>query len=319
MISFPPHNRLVDPSFEKWLSGAVRRFWCSGFDRGASSRNLESIRHQLANRDVWCWGVENATELGIAILAPCAWETSVIGRPVGKVLFMAADSYPIALPLAEEIRNHAIAHRMALISADPGCSPAYVVCALENAGFHIASQYYLWEGKVREVVTVAERLAQVSTFRFATAADAQVLATIAEEAFVYGRYLADPYLPKEWGKQLYREWAANSCRGYADAVIVYESEHEVVGFVTGKLMAPGKTGWIDLLVVRGGERNRGVGIALLAKLFLWFAEQGVETIRIDPQKPNVEINRIYQHFGFKLEDSGLVLHWCPRFGSMVNA
>jgi GNAT superfamily N-acetyltransferase len=230
---------------------------------------------------------------------------------VAKVLFLAADSYNIALTLAGELRNHALKHHMAFVGAAPGFSPAYVVCALEHVGFHLVAQYYLWEAKTRDLITTARKLAQMYPFRFATTADAAAVASIAEEAFVYGRYLADPCLPTEIGKRLYHEWAANSCRGYADVVIVYESNNEVVGFVTGKIESPGQTAWVDLVAVRDRERSRGVGIALLAKLFLWCAEQSVESIRIDPQKSNVEINRIYRYFGFNIEDSGLVLHWCP--------
>jgi GNAT superfamily N-acetyltransferase len=114
------------------------------------------------------------------------------------------------------------------------------------------------------------------------------------------------------GKRLYHEWAANSCRGYADVVLVYERNNEVAGFVTGKIESSGQTAWVDLVAVRDQERSGGIGITLLAKLFLWCAEQGVESIRIDTQKPNIEINRIYRYFGFNIEDSGLVLHWCPN-------
>jgi GNAT superfamily N-acetyltransferase len=255
----------------------------------------------------------------MAILAPCEWETSVIGQLVAKVVFLAADSYNIALMLAAELRNHAIKHHMAFIDAAPGSSPAYVICALEHAGFHLVAQYYLWVAQTRDVIATARKLAQMYPFRFATPADAAAVASIAEEAFVYGRYLADPCLPREMGKRLYYEWGANACRGYADVVIVYESNNEVVGFVSGKLEPPSQTAWVDLVAVRDREQSRGVGVALLAKLFLWCAEQGVESIRIDPQKPNVEINRIYRHFGFNIEDSGLVLHWCPNASYGPNA
>jgi GNAT superfamily N-acetyltransferase len=255
--------------------------------------------------------VEESGGLGVAILASCEWETSVIGQPVAKVLFLAADSYNIALTLAGELRNHAIKQHMAFVGAAPEFSPAYIVCALEHAGFHLVAQYYLWVAKTRDVITTARKLAQMYPCRFATPADAAAVASIAEDPFVYGRYLADPCLPREMGKRLYHEWAANSCRGYADVVIVYESNNEVMGFVTGKIESPGQTAWVDLVAVRDQERGGAVGIALLAKLFLWCAEQSVESIRIDTQKPNIEINRIYRHFGFNIEDSGLVLHWCP--------
>jgi GNAT superfamily N-acetyltransferase len=248
----------------------------------------------------------------MAILAPCAWETSVIGQPVAKVAFLAADSYSIALTLAGALRRHAIKHHMAFVGAAPGLSPAYVVYALEHTGFHLVAQSYLWVARTSDVLTTARKLAHLCPLRFATPADAAAVASIAEEAFVYGRYLADPCLPKEVGKRLYHEWAANSCRGYADVVIVYESNNEIVGFVTGKLEPPGQTAWVDLVAVRDQERGRGGGIALLARLFLWCAEQGVASIRIDTQKPNLEINRIYRYFGFHIADSGLVLHWCPQ-------
>ena len=312
MTTFVPQHRLGDPSFDKWLSDAVQTFWCSGFDKGAARRNLASVHEHLATPDSWCWGVEESCGLGMAILAPCVWETSVIGQPVGKVVFLAADSYSIALTLAGAIRHHAMKHHMAFVGAAPGFSPSYVVYALEHTGFHLVAQSYLWVARTSDVITTARKLAQMYPLRFATPADAAAVASIAEEAFVYGRYLADPCLPKAVGKRLYHEWAANACRGYADVVIVYESNNEVAGFVTGKLEPPGQTAWVDLVAVRGQERGRGGGLALLARLFLWCAEQGVESIRIDTQKPNVEINQIYRHFGFNIEDSGLVLHWCPH-------
>ena len=312
MAFFVPQSRLGIPHFDEWLSDAARTFWFSGFDRNAGYRNLEMVRDHLVNENSHAWGFEESGKLGIAVLAPCEWETSVIRRPVARVLFLAADSYNIALELAIKLRNHAITQHMAFVSADPGVSPAYVVCVLERVGFHLAAQYYHWVAKASDAADTASKLASRYAFRFATAADAAAVEDIARKGFTYGRYVADPRFKRGLGHQIYGAWAANSCRGYADVVIVYETNEEVCGFATGKVDPSGQTARVGLLAVKTSMRNSGIGVALLAKAVLWCAERGVDTIRVGTEKPNVEVSRIYRHFGFELEDSGLVLHWCSE-------
>lgn len=310
MNFFVPKERLSNTEFDKWLYKAVQMFWFSDFEKDVGGRNLKHVRDYLTNKDFMCWGAEEGENLGILILAPCDWEYSVIGRSAAKVLFMAADSYNIALILAEELQKYAIKQSLAFISADPGISPVYLVCALEKFGFHLAAQYYHWMAKTKDIVNIAKKYVNRYTFRFATPKDALSVASVANEAFVYGRYIADPMLPKGLEKRFYGEWAANSCRGYADVVIVYEKKKETCGFVTGNLSHSDHSGRIVLLAVRKNRQNSGVGIALLAKLYLWFAERGVHTIRAGTEKPNVKMSRIFRHFGFKIEESGVVLHWC---------
>ncbi|MCU0516401.1 MAG: GNAT family N-acetyltransferase [Oscillatoria sp. Prado101] len=309
MKFFNPQDRLEDAEFQNWLSSAVQKFWFSGFDRTAGSAYHEKIRQYLSAGEFCCWGVENFGNLGIAILAPCNWETSIIGRAVAQVLFLGSDDYTTAAALCEEIRQYCVNQQMAFVSADPGVSPAYIICALEQAGFHVASHYYQWVAKTSDLTNKASRLAQKYTFRIATSEDESVVGEIASKEFVDGRYLADPFIPQEYGNQLYAAWAANSCRGYDDVVILYEKNQEIVGFVTGKVEPSRKVARLGLLAVKSTMQNKGIGLALLAKAFLWCAEQGVELIRLGTQKPNIEINRIYLHFGFVIEESGLVLHW----------
>jgi len=310
MNNFVPKDQLGSAEFDKWVDAAGRRFWLSDCERKGSNGNAKLLRDYLTNKDLQCWGVREDENLGILVLAPCDWESSVIRRPAAKVLFMAADSYNIALILAEELQRYAIKQELAFISADPGISPVYLVCALERFGFHLAAQYCYWMAGTEDVVNIAKKYVKRYTLRFATPKDASSVASIAREAFVYGRYVADPLFPKNLGKHLYGEWAANSCRGYADAVIVYEKNKEICGFVAGKLSLSDHNGRVILLAVRKDTQHSGIGIVLLAKLFLWFAEQEVDTIRVGTERPNVEMNRIYRHFGFKIEDSGVVLHWC---------
>ena len=204
---FDPRKQLMDSDFKNWLSEAVKKYWFSGNDRKVGSKNIDMIYEIQTNNDLWCCGIEESGNLGIMIVVPCTWETSVIGRPAVKILFLGADSHNIALALCGELKKYITTQKIFFISADPGESPAYLVSALEKSGFYLAVQSYYWIAKAKDVLDIAKRYSFRYTLRFATAEDASAVANVAKDTFVYGRYVSDPNLPNELGQQLYSEWA----------------------------------------------------------------------------------------------------------------
>lgn len=80
---------------------------------------------------------------------------------------------------------------------------------------------------------------------------------------------------------------------------------EIIGFITGSVtqrppvILPHRDGLIDNAYVTPRWRRQGIGSRLSRMLLAWFAEQGVEEVRIHYQVSNRDACRFWERFGFR--------------------
>lgn len=127
-------------------------------------------------------------------------------------------------------------------------------------------------------------------------ADVPRLREIARSSYTDSRYYHDPCFSTTKADALYETWIANSCAGYADAVLVAEHNGLIGGFISCHLHDT--TGEIGLVGVAAEHRGQQIGGRLVSAALAWFAAQGAQNVRVVTQARNVAAQRLYQRGGF---------------------
>jgi TDP-D-fucosamine acetyltransferase len=133
--------------------------------------------------------------------------------------------------------------------------------------------------------------------RPATADDLDVLRSIAESAFEFSRFAADPFFSSQQVAGFYRQWISNLCGGLAKIVLVAEASDEIVGFTSCALQPEG-TGRIPLIATSDEHRRQGVGRALVDASLRWFSAAGTRNVRVKTQAANYPALAMYHRAGF---------------------
>lgn len=123
------------------------------------------------------------------------------------------------------------------------------------------------------------------------------------------RLLNEPLFKKSDVKNLYREWARNDLRGRVKKVLVAEIDRCIAGFVAFDTLdiSNKNFGFIDLIVVGKGFRQRGVGTALMTEIAVRL-HKGFDGILVGTERENAEALRFYSNLGFRIIDSHYSYH-----------
>jgi dTDP-4-amino-4,6-dideoxy-D-galactose acyltransferase len=139
--------------------------------------------------------------------------------------------------------------------------------------------------------------------------DLSELRRIAAVSHQDSRFYFDPGFSRQACNCLYETWIERSCHGYADRVLVTESDSRVAGYVTCHVAKDGKEGSIGLFAVAEGFRGKGIGKNLVDHAILRFAEIGVDRITVVTQGRNISAQRLYEGRGFRTQSTQLWYHW----------
>jgi ribosomal protein S18 acetylase RimI-like enzyme len=94
---------------------------------------------------------------------------------------------------------------------------------------------------------------------------------------------------------------AEDCRLQPDGVFVAEdpATGAPIGYVTTRLNAVGKIGWIPNLAVDPAHQGKGLGRALLEHALTFFRASGMEVAKIETLEQNPIGQNLYPSLGFK--------------------
>lgn len=239
------------------------------------------------------------------------WESSVINPSLNvyKLFGFANGTLPTARTEARKILQQIWADNIHWVSVDTQGMDTCDIHALEEIGFHFGTQYYEWEAQPADIVgRTLKFLGRYSMVKLAPE-HADAVAEIASNATRTGRFVDDPYLPREWGKKLYYAWGHNLCTGYSDLGVACFVGDSLAGFIASKIRDD--VAILDFIAVDSKYEGMGVGTGLYAELVLGMAlRPGISVIRGRTEATNHRVNFIYRdRLGFRIVSSGLVLHW----------
>lgn len=134
------------------------------------------------------------------------------------------------------------------------------------------------------------------------------LMKIAEQSFIYSRFMNDSNLDEEKAKKIYVDWTRNSFNKYNKYFVTYEECNKSVGFIIFSISENIAT--IELIAVDREYQNKRIGKAIMLKLekFLYEVKKEVTLIRVGTQAENKNAIRFYQNSGFKLVEINTIYH-----------
>jgi dTDP-4-amino-4,6-dideoxy-D-galactose acyltransferase len=229
------------------------------------------------------------------------WDTEFFGFPVGRL--DGSHDGPDGLSDAlQACAQEGIRCAYCQVPVDQTAA----VRAVEEGLFHLVDVRVTLHRPVDRSVPGPDHPIAGAGLRVADEPDIPVLESIAAVSHIDSRFYADPGFPRDRCAQLYRTWIANSCRGWAAAVLVEGPPGAPTGYVTCHV--EGRTGEIGLIAVHESARRTGVGQRLVAGALSWFAEAGLSAVTVATQGRNIGAQRLYQHHGFRTQQVGLWYH-----------
>lgn len=194
----------------------------------------------------------------------------------------------------------------------------HLVQALESCGFTTMDSITTLYREIGPSGKGDNNNSQISMcIRPSTRDDVEVICLIAECAFRQGHFQNDTRIEPSCARRMYAQWAANSCNGRSDVVLVAEQEgqpNRLCGFIACNLDEElvgviGKPhGIIDLVAVAPEMQGRGVGRELVATALDWFSIAGAQGVEVGTQLANLAAIRTYQSAGFSCVAFAHTLH-----------
>jgi ribosomal protein S18 acetylase RimI-like enzyme len=88
------------------------------------------------------------------------------------------------------------------------------------------------------------------------------------------------------------------CDANPEGVFVYEEDGRVIGFLTSRIDAFTKIGWIPNMAVAEGHQGKGIGKQLLQECLAYFREHGMVMAKIETLDQNEIGLHLYPKLGF---------------------
>jgi dTDP-4-amino-4,6-dideoxy-D-galactose acyltransferase len=230
------------------------------------------------------------------------WDSTFFGMRIGRVTGSRLTTERLAgvLAWAEE---HSVECLYLLADPDPSTTRL-----AEDGGFHLVDVRVTLGARPAASDLQPWRLAGV---RASSPRDVPALRAIAGTSHGDSRFYQDPRVPRPLCDELFRTWIEKSCHDYAAAVLVAECEGRVAGYLTCQV--EDRQGRFGLVAVADWARRGGLGTRLVQGGLRWFAEHGLEGVRVATQGRNLQAQRLFGRQGFLVEHVQLWYHrWFSR-------
>jgi GNAT superfamily N-acetyltransferase len=214
-----------------------------------------------------------------------------------------------AAAIAAECKARDIACVYVLVDASDGDS----IINLQDMRARLTDTRITFSSAVPRTVESGVHRHSAVPVRAAVITDIAPLMRIASVSHRDTRFHADHRFASGRCDRLYEVWIENSCRGFADTVLVAEHESRTLaGYVTCHRNSDDGEGRIGLFAVSEHVQGRGVGSALLQGALDWFAAHDVSRMSVATQLRNLGAVQFYGRRGLLLTSAELWFHFWPR-------
>jgi dTDP-4-amino-4,6-dideoxy-D-galactose acyltransferase len=131
---------------------------------------------------------------------------------------------------------------------------------------------------------------------------------LALESGKFSRFNLDKKFKRAEFKKLYYKWVDNSfTKEFADAVLVYKFENEIIGFVTYKISDDFAT--IGLIAISPLYQGKGLGRKLINAVEMELVDRHIGELRIPTQFQNAIACEFYMKLGYKIIEKKIIIHY----------
>jgi ribosomal protein S18 acetylase RimI-like enzyme len=132
--------------------------------------------------------------------------------------------------------------------------------------------------------------------------------SLALESGKFSRFNLDKNFKRAEFKKLYCKWVDNSFnKGFADTVLVYKFENEIIGFVTYKVLDDIAT--IGLIAISPLYQGMGIGRKLINAVEIELVNRQIGELRIPTQFQNKIACEFYTKLGCKIIEKKIISHY----------
>lgn len=160
-------------------------------------------------------------------------------------------------------------------------------------------------------IKVENQYSQAVTEFDATKQNRESLYELAYESGTFSRFKLDQKFPAEKFKEMYQKWVDNSInKSFADGVLVFMENNEILGFVTYKHHLEIAT--IGLIAVSPNQQRKGIGQQLLAAVEKIAHEKQLKTLQIPTQESNQLACNFYAKSGYTINEILFIKHYWKK-------
>ncbi len=147
--------------------------------------------------------------------------------------------------------------------------------------------------------------------RLAESSDGDEVERIAEQVFRFGRYHADPYIPRHLANARYRKWlrGAFAGRSMASRMYVAGAPGNVRGFFHAELWKASAR--ITIIAVDTPFQRGLTGFSLVAGVLNDLKRAGIQRVSSKISAANLGVLNLAAAFGFRYGDPQAVYYWHP--------
>ena len=236
---------------------------------------------------------------------PCEyleWDSTFFGFRIARVRAARLDE-----PLVDAVMAWCADRRIRCLYLLADAQDPTTSRLAEAAGFRFVDVRATFEWRAGHPRAAGHREGAGIHIRAARADDIPALRAIARASYRATRFRFDAGFLVARVDALYETWAEKSCLGYADAVLVADSDDGLCGYVSCHVDGA-DAGRIGLVGVRDGARGRGLGLALVGHALAWFDARGIARVRVVTQGRNIAAQRLYERCGFLIETADVWYH-----------
>jgi dTDP-4-amino-4,6-dideoxy-D-galactose acyltransferase len=229
------------------------------------------------------------------------WDSQFFGKKIAKVTdnFLTPETTSVILNWCES-------HEIDCLYFLADSNDATTIRLAEANGFRFVDIRLTFERYV-DTGLVPNNGDFSGSIRSNTASDIPALRDIARLNHRDSRFYFDSNFYLSQCDALYKTWIDQSCRGYADAVLVVTIKDQPVGYISCHLRGQSR-GQIGLLGIDAKHRGKGLGRHLVSAAFHWFNERDVAQVTVVTQGRNCPAQRLYQRCGFLTQKVELWYH-----------
>lgn len=269
----------------------------------AAKLYLDEFEKKVGNR---VFIQENTSDPWILAVQPLEWDSKFFSLKTAKIDIIPpaqpghnAESLSSGITNLNGIFSQLRADGFKLLTAQVDTRDSLIFQSLEKNGFLMVDTIFGYQLAVRS-------FQENSQIRHATRQDEVVLRKIAAECFDnreqnVNRFNSDVRI-QACTRKMYELWIAKSLSGErADAVLVFEDNEKVVGFITIK-KEPGSYGGksfasISLNAVSPGYQGKGIYNVLVKSAINWANEQNIDVVQIKTQISNCAVHSCWSRLG----------------------
>lgn len=115
---------------------------------------------------------------------------------------------------------------------------------------------------------------------------------------------------RDWRWRKLRHIDADVAGNHARGVFVYELDGQVIGYITTRVDAESKIGWIPNMAVLPDHQGQGIGKKLIQAALDYLRQQNMECAKIETLEQNRIGSRFYPDVGF--QEVARQIHYAMR-------